>query len=371
VGLDANWLGHDLAMANLYAFGRLAWNPDLGAREIADEWTRLTFGHAARVVDTIVGLQMESWPAYENYTGPLGAGTLTDILHTHYGPGIESSERNGWGQWHRADEHGIGMDRTVATGTGYIGQYPPAVAREYESVENCPDELLLFMHHVPYTHVLHSGTTVIQHIYDSHYAGAAAAQTFPKRWRLLRGAIDDQRYQAVLARLEYQSGHAIVWRDAICNWFLRLSGIADAQDRVGHYPGRTEAESMQLDGYAVQGVTPWETASGGKAVACARPACAAELRFDGKPGWYRIAVQYFDVSGGAAKYRLSIAGQLVNEWPADDTLPSDKPDGHTSTRRTISGVALRPGDVIRIEASPDGNDRAAVDYIEIEPDRAP
>lgn len=369
VGLDANWLGHDLAMANLYAFGRLAWNPDRDSQAIADEWTRLTFGHDARVVDTIVGLQMESWPAYENYTGPLGAGTLTDILHAHYGPGIESSERNGWGQWLRADEHGVGMDRTVATGTGYIGQYPPAAAREYESVEKCPDELLLFMHHVPYTHVLHSGKTVIQHIYDSHYEGAATAETFPERWRLLRGLIDEERYQAVLARLEYQAGHAIVWRDAVCNWFFRISGIPDAQGRVGRYPGRTEAESMKLDGYAVQGVTPWETPSGGKAAVCPQAACAAEFRFDGTPGWYRIAAQYCDVSGGAAKYRLSIGGQRVLAWAADDTLPSDNADGHTSTRRTISGIALRSGGVIRIDASPDGNDRAALDYVEIGPDR--
>jgi alpha-glucuronidase len=72
---------------------------------------------------------MQSWPAYENYTGPLGAQTLTDITGSHYGPNIEASERNGWGQWHRADKDGVGMDRSVATGTGYAGQYPPEVAK--------------------------------------------------------------------------------------------------------------------------------------------------------------------------------------------------------------------------------------------------
>ena len=219
VGLDENWLGYDLAMANLYSFGRLAWNPDLSARDMVTEWTRLTFGDDPRVVGTMVGMQMESWAAYEHYTGFLGVGGLTDILGPHYGPGIESSERNGWGQWHRADEHGIGMDRTVATGTGFIGQYSPEVAREYESLADCPDKLLLFMHHVPYTYVLHSGKTVIQHVYDSHYEGAAEAQSFAEGWKRLRGHVDEQRYQAVLARLEYQAGHAIVWRDAICSWF--------------------------------------------------------------------------------------------------------------------------------------------------------
>jgi alpha-glucuronidase len=368
VGLDKNWLGHDLAMANLYGFGRLAWNPDLGSREIADEWTRLTFGDDARVVDTVVSLLLESWPAYEDYTGPLGAGGLTDILHSHYGPGIESSERNGWGQWHRADEHGIGMERSVATGTGFIGQYPPAVARQYESVENCPDNLLLFMHHVPYTHVLHSGKTVIQHIYDSHYDGAARAQTFPERWKKLRGRIDGERFHAVLTRLEYQAGHAIVWRDAVCNWFRKMSGIPDSQGRVGNHPGRVEAESMTLDGYAVEPVTPWETASGGKAIGCPQAACSASLRFEGKPGWYRVAVQYFDEMDGVSHYRLLIGGQTVDEWQADDTLPSNKPDGHTSTRRTVTGVALRPGDEIRVEATTDAGDRADIDYLEIRAD---
>jgi alpha-glucuronidase len=359
-GRDANWLGHDLAVANLYAFGRLAWNPDLGAPEIAGEWTRLTFSDDARVVDTVTSLLADSWPAYENYTGPLGAGTLTDITGPHFGPGIESSERNGWGQWHRADEHGIGMERSVATGTGFIGQYPPAVARLYESVEDCPDELLLFMHHVPYTHVLHSGKTVIQHIYDSHYDGAATAATFPERWRLLRGRIDDERFEAVLARLEYQAGHAIVWRDAICNWFAHISGIPDAKGRVGHHPGRVEAEAMTLDGFAVEPVTPWETASGGKAVACASAACSAEFRFDGQPGTYRVAVQYFDLGGGTPTYTLLVAGQPVDHWSASGAMPSNKPNGHTSTRRTVSGVALRPGDEIRIEAT----DGAHVDYVE-------
>ena len=97
--------------------------------------------------------------AYENYTGPLGAQTLTDILGSHYGPGIESSEGNGWGQWHRADHEGIGMDRSVATGTGFVGQYPPAVRDLYESLQTTPDKLLLFFHHVPYTYRLHSGKT--------------------------------------------------------------------------------------------------------------------------------------------------------------------------------------------------------------------
>lgn len=155
VGMDTNWLGHPLAMANLYGFGRLAWNPNMSSRDIAEEWTSLTFGNDPTVVRTITAMLLASWSIYESYTGPLGAGTLTDILGSHYGPGIESSERNGWGQWHRADHEGIGMDRSAATGTGFVAQYPAPVAKLYESAETTPDVLLLFFHHVPYTYRLH------------------------------------------------------------------------------------------------------------------------------------------------------------------------------------------------------------------------
>ncbi|MGD1081837.1 MAG: alpha-glucuronidase family glycosyl hydrolase [Candidatus Sulfotelmatobacter sp.] len=232
VGMDANWLGSLLAMANLYGFGRLAWNPNRSAKKIVEEWTRLTFGSDPLVIKTISAMQLSSWHVYESYTGPLGAGTLTNILGNHYDPGPESSEENGWGQWHRADHQGIGMDRTVATGTGFVGQYPPEVQTLYESLPHCPDNLLLFFHHVPYTYVLHSGKTVIQHIYDSHYDGADRARDFISQWKALDGHIDAERYRDILTRLQYQAGEAVVWRDTICNWIYRLSGIPDDKGRV-------------------------------------------------------------------------------------------------------------------------------------------
>ena len=369
VGRDRSWLGSHLAMANLYGFGRLAWDPDLTARQIVDEWTRLTFGRDRRVAETIDDMQLKSWSIYEDYTGPLGAGTLTDILGSHYGPNIESSERNGWGQWHRADHAGIGMDRTLATGTGFIGQYRPPVAKLYESLASCPDALLLFMHHVPYTYVLHSGKTVIQHIYDSHYQGANEAEELVRQWKSLEGRIDEQRYADVLACLEYQAGHAQVWRDAVCNWFLRTSGIPDAQGRAGDFPSRVQAEAMRLDGYRIVEVKPWEAASGGKGVECASATgpCTASFRYDGKPGWYDVSVQYFDQNNGTSRFKLFVAGQLADEWVADDTLPSRKMDASSSTRRKVAGLALRPGDEIRLEGFPANGDGASIDYLEVHP----
>jgi alpha-glucuronidase len=365
VGLDENWLGNQLSQANLYGFGRLAWNPDLSASRIAEEFVGQAFSLPAAQRQTIKGMLLGSWRTYENYTGPLGLQTLTDITGNHYGVNVEASERNGWGQWHRADEKGVGMDRTVATGTGYIGQYPPAVAAMYESLATCPDDLLLFLHHVPYTYKLHSGKTVIQSIYDSHYEGAAAAEGYVTEWKSLDGHIDQQRYREVLAQLEYQAGQAQVWRDGVSNWFLRASGIADQHGRVGHYPGRFEAESMSLEGYAVTLVTPWEAASGGKAVSCPASKCAASFRYNGAPGRYTLRVEYFDQNNGVSHFQLRVANQLVDEWPAGDPASTNKIDGSSSTRRTIRAIALRIGDLVRLEGAPDGGETAAFDYIEV------
>ncbi len=368
VGLDPNWCGNHLSQANLYGFGRLAWDPDLSSEQVASEWARLTFGSEPQVLAAVNRIQLDSWRTYENYTGPLGLQTLTDLVGNHYGVSVEASERNGWGQWHRADEKGVGMDRTSATGTSFIGQYRPAVARTYESLETCPDELLLFLHHVPYTHKLHSGKSVIQYIYDSHYEGAEAVERYVREWRKLAGYLDGQRFHEVLAQLEYQAGQAQVWRDAVVNWFRRASSIPDANGRAGNHPGRFEAEAMSLEGYAALQVKPWEAASGGTAVACGRPKCAATLRYQGGAGgWYTLRVQYFDQNGGAAQFRVSIGSQLVDEWVARDRLPTREIDATSSARRTVGTFALRSGDEIRIEGIPDGSEPAALDYLELAP----
>jgi alpha-glucuronidase len=367
VGLDTNWMTNHLAMANLYGFGRLAWNPELTSEAIADEWTRLTFGNDPDVVQKITQIQLASWPVYESYTGVLGLQTLTNITGPHYGPAPESQEHNGWGQWIRAEHDAVGMDRTVATGTRYVGQYSADLQKIYEPVANTPDNLLLFFHHVPYTYKLHTGKTVIQTIYDSHYDGAARANDFVASWKSLHSHVDDERYYDVLKQLTYQSGHAIVWRDAINDWFNRMSGIADAQGRVGHHPNRVEAEAMELKGYEPTELVSWEGASGGKAVACAKEAqsCSAQTKFTGAEGWYEIDVEYFDLSDGASKFRAFIGNQPVDEWTADLHLPGKVLSADASVRRRIKGLALRPGDMIRIEGVPDKDERAPLDYIEI------
>ncbi len=230
VGDDQNWTGHHLAQSNLYGYGRLAWNPDLTAIEITEEWIKITFGQEQEVMESLLRMLLYSWSIYEDYTSPLGIGWMVNPGH-HYGVNVNGYEYSRWGTYHRADHEGIGVDRSLATGTGYAGQYFEENAKKYETVENCPDELLLFFHHVSYTHELDSGKTVIQHIYDSHFRGAAAVKELQGHWDKLEGKIDQRIYQNVKERLEMQLENAVEWRDQVNTYFHRMSGIDDQYDR--------------------------------------------------------------------------------------------------------------------------------------------
>ncbi|WP_245599873.1 alpha-glucuronidase family glycosyl hydrolase [Paenibacillus harenae] len=231
IGDDACWTGHPLAQANLYGYGRLAWNPALSAERITSEWIRLSLGCDPAVEEVVSDILLKSWRIYESYTSPLGVGWMVNPNH-HYGPNVDGYEYSKWGTYHFADCQGIGVDRTIETGTGYAAQYHSPWRETYNSLELCPDELLLFFHHVPYTHVLKSGKTVIQHIYDTHFDGVEEAAALLESWQTLRGRIDEAYYELVAFRLTEQSQHAKEWRDVINTYFYRKSGIADRQGRL-------------------------------------------------------------------------------------------------------------------------------------------
>lgn len=231
IGDDRNWTGHLLAQANLYGYGRLTWNPDLSSEDIAAEWIRLTFGDHDGVFQVVKGILLSSPDIYEAYTAPLGVGFMV-TPHTHYGPDVDGYEYSMWGTYHYADWCGIGVDRTVETGTGYTGQYNSPNFEQYESLADCPDELLLFFHHVPYTHILRSGKTVIQHIYDSRFEGADRAAELTVLWGSLSGLMDEGLHSQVAERLVGQAAHAKEWRDRINTYFYRKSGIADQWGRI-------------------------------------------------------------------------------------------------------------------------------------------
>jgi alpha-glucuronidase len=230
IGTDANWTGHDLAQANLYSLGRLAWDPSLSSREIAEEWTVQTFGTDSVVKETVCGMLMKSRSIYESYSSPLGIGWMVNPSH-HYGPSVDGYEYSAWGTYHRADHLGIGVDRSVASGTGYAGRYNSPVSAMYETPGSCPEELLLFFHHILYNYKLKTGKTLIQHIYDTHFEGAEEAATLVEKWESLRSLIPSGCFERVLKRLKEQSIHSCEWRDVVNTYFYRKSGIADERNR--------------------------------------------------------------------------------------------------------------------------------------------
>jgi alpha-glucuronidase len=232
VGDDPFWTGHPLAQANLYTFGRLAWQPDADPGEVLDEWIGLTFPDAPqRLVDGLHAVLDGSWRTYEKYTAPLGVGFMVQPGH-HYGPSVDGYEYSPWGTYHFADRDGIGVDRSAATGTGYAAQYAKPWAELYGSPDTCPDELLLFFHHVPYGHVLHSGKTVVQHIYDTHFEGVAEVEQAREVWGSLAGLVDPARHARVAERYEEQLRSAREWRDQINSYFFRKSGVPDERGRT-------------------------------------------------------------------------------------------------------------------------------------------
>ncbi|MDE7247267.1 MAG: alpha-glucuronidase, partial [Lachnospiraceae bacterium] len=228
-GSDENWTGHDLAAANLYGFGRLAFEPDLSAEKIAKEWIRLTYGSDKETEETLLFMLMSSWPAYEKYTSPLGIGWMVNPGY-HYGPNVDGYEYDRWGTYHRADHLGIGVDRS-REGTGYSLLYREPNASVYDNKETCPDELLLFFHHVPYTWRLKSGKTVIQHIYDTHFEGVEIVDEMARRFEKLHGKLPEKVYERIRIRLDHQKEHAREWRDQINTYFYRKTGIPDEKKR--------------------------------------------------------------------------------------------------------------------------------------------
>lgn len=228
-GNDANWTGHDLAAANLYGFGRMTFDTNVDAQTIAKEWIRLTFGTSKQVETVILNILMQSWPAYEKYTAPLGIGWMCNPSH-HYGPNVDGYEYDRWGTYHRADWKGIGVDRT-AQGTNFVSQYAKPLADLYGNLETCPEELVLFFHHLNYDYVLKSGKTVLQHIYDTHFEGAEMVDHFVSDWETLEGLVKPEVYERVHARLLHQQAHSYEWRDVINTYFYRRTGIADANNR--------------------------------------------------------------------------------------------------------------------------------------------
>ncbi|WP_310152958.1 alpha-glucuronidase family glycosyl hydrolase [Luteimonas sp. 3794] len=226
IGSDRNWSGSHFDQANWYAFGRLAWNPDLSSRDIAVEWTRMTFSNDPAVVEPVVGMMMASREAVVDYTGALGLHHVMGRGH-HYGPGpwVQGGPRADWTSvyFHRADADGIGFDRT-RRGSDAVSQYAPPVAEVFDDVTRTPEELLLWFHHVPWDHPMRSGRGLWDELVLRYDRGVETVRGMRATWAGLDGRIDGERHAQVAAFLAIQQDEAQWWRDASIAYFQSISG---------------------------------------------------------------------------------------------------------------------------------------------------
>lgn len=225
IGTDVNWSGSQFDQANWYAYGRLAWDPEAKAADIARDWARLTWSADPAVVEPIVAMMLESREAVVNYMTPLGLGHVMATGH-HYGPGpwVSNLARPEWNPayYHRADANGIGFDRTP-TGTNALGQYAPQLAKRWGDLKTVPDNLLLWFHHVPWDYRLRSGDTLWDSLVAHYDTGIATVENMQRRWAGLEGKVDARRWAEVRDFLSIQREEAQWWRDASIAYWQSLS----------------------------------------------------------------------------------------------------------------------------------------------------
>lgn len=235
IGTDRDWTGSHFNQANWYAFGRLAWNPDLSAEAIAEEWIRATFSKDPGVVRTIAELMMVSREAVVNYMTPLGLVHIMAEGH-HYGPGpwVDNLPRADWNStyYHRADRDGIGFDRT-AEGSNAVEQYADTARRMFSDQSTVPDELLLYFHRVGWRERLHSGRTLWEELVKRYDSGVSEVESMEQAWAKLADRIDSDRHADVAEFLRIQKHEARWWRDAVLAYFMDVAGL---ELPAGHEP---------------------------------------------------------------------------------------------------------------------------------------
>lgn len=226
IGDDVNWCGHDFAQSNWYAFGRLAWDPKLSSSQIAREWLVQTFTDESEFLNSVEEMMLESREAVVDYMMPLGLHHIFAWNH-HYGPEPWCEIPGARADWlpsyyHCADREGIGFDRTT-TGSDAVSQYPDSLAAVFNSLSSCPEEFLLWFHHVSWDHKLKSGNTLWDELCYKYQTGVEKAQEFCEVWNQMSDYVDSERYQAIANRLKIQADDAVWWKDACLEYFRTFS----------------------------------------------------------------------------------------------------------------------------------------------------
>ena len=228
IGLDKNWCGHHFSQANWYAFGRLAWNPTLSSRQIAEEWLKQTFSLTPeRGVggEALISMMLRSREACVDYMMPLGLHHIFKFDH-HMGPQPDGYIKSYPIEWcpvyyHRANGDSIGVDRTH-TGSNATGQYSEPYCSLYDDVNTCPERYLLWFHRVPWTRRMNSGRTLWEEMQWRYKQGVSEVEDFIRVWQEVRPEIDEQRWNEVNDRLQRQLKDAKEWRDVCLGYFGKL-----------------------------------------------------------------------------------------------------------------------------------------------------
>lgn len=250
IGRDENWCGHHFAQSSWYGFGRMAWDVNLTSEEIAQEWIAQTFTDEPEFVEPVLDMMMTSREAAVDYMMPLGFHHIFAWTH-HYGPEPWCEIPGARIDWlpkyyHKADSEGVGFDRT-RSGSGNVDQYHEPLASMYNSLETCPEELLLWFHHVPWTHKMASGRTLWDEICLHYDRGIQTVQGYVEVWNEMKPYVDAERWEAVRAKLEIQESDARWWRDACVQYFGEFSGLPIPSDVEKPERPLDELKKIKLD----------------------------------------------------------------------------------------------------------------------------
>lgn len=221
IGNDINWTGHPFGQSNWYTLGRLAWNDQLSAAQIADEWIRQTFTNNTGFINPVKKMMLASRDILVDYMTPLGLHHIMGTGH-HYGPApwVNNAGRADWNPvyYHRADSFGIGFDRTK-TGSNALAQYAPEVRKIYADSNTCPEEYLLWFHHVSWNHKMKSGKTLWEELCYKYYTGVDSVRWMQQTWNNMERYIDKERFDHVKMLLAIQENEAVWWRNACLLYF--------------------------------------------------------------------------------------------------------------------------------------------------------
>lgn len=225
IGSDINWCGHPFAQSNWYAFARMAWDHELSAASVAEEWLRMTFTNDAAFISSAKNIMLHSRENTVKYMTPLGLHHIMGTGH-HYGPApwVSNLNRPEWNPvyYHKADSAGIGFNRT-ATGSNALAQYAPEVQQQFASPQTCPDEYLLWFHHLPWTFKMKNGNTLWNELCYQYYAGVDSVKAMQRSWKAQEGKIDAERFRHVSMLMDIQLKEAIWWRNACVLYFQTFS----------------------------------------------------------------------------------------------------------------------------------------------------